>query len=136
MGTTWFRHFLIKNTHYLLTIDYFIWFPTVRKLQSPLSVIKHLKEIFTEIGVPRCIVSDGGTWFTSQEFKDFTRMWGIQHRVTSSTNAQSNGQAECLCTDYQEQSHQSHGRRGGLAFSHPFIHHNTLKPVYPHQKSY
>ena len=32
--------------------------------------------------------------FTLQEFKDFTRMWGIQHRVTSPTNAWSNGQAE------------------------------------------
>ena len=44
-----------------------------------------------EIGVPRCIVSDGGTQFTSQEFKDFMKAWGIQHRVTSPTNAQSNG---------------------------------------------
>ena len=59
-----------------------------------MSVIKHLKEIFTEIGVPRCIVSDGGTQFTSQEFQDFTRRWDIQHRITSPTNAQSNGQAE------------------------------------------
>ena len=48
-----------------------------------------------EIGVPRCIVSDGGMQFTSQKFKDFTRMWGIQHRVTSPTNTQSNGQAKC-----------------------------------------
>ena len=60
----------------------------------PLSVIKHLKDIFTEIGIPRCIVSDGGTQFTSQEFQDFTKTWGIHHRVTSPTNAQSNGQAE------------------------------------------
>ena len=61
-----------------------------------MSVIKHLKEIFTEIGVPRCIVSDGGTQFTSQGFKDFMKVWGIQHRVTSPTNAQSNGHVECF----------------------------------------
>ena len=61
-----------------------------------MSIIKHLKDIFTEIGIPRCIISDGGTQFTSQEFQDFTRKWGIQHRVTSPTNAQSNGQAECF----------------------------------------
>ena len=41
-----------------------------------MSVIKHLKEIFTEIGVPRCIVSDGGTQFTLQEFQDFTQEGG------------------------------------------------------------
>ena len=55
---------------------------------------KYLKDIFTEIGIPRCIVSDGGTQFTSQEFQDFTKTWGIHHRVTSPTNAQSNGQTE------------------------------------------
>ena len=46
------------------------------------------------MGIPRCIVSDGGTQFTSQEFQDFTKTWSIHHRVTSPTNTQSNGQAE------------------------------------------
>ena len=88
--------FTLRNTQYLLVIDYFSRFPVVKQLQSlhSLSVIKHLKDIFTEIGIPRCIVSDGGTQFTSQEFQDFTKTWGIYHRVTSPTNAQSNGQAE------------------------------------------
>ena len=71
--------FSLRNTQYLLVIDYFSWFPVVKQLQSlhSLSVIKHLKDIFTEIGIPRCIVSHGGTQFTSQEFKDFTKAWGI-----------------------------------------------------------
>ena len=58
--------FTLRNTQYLLVIDYFSWFPVVKQLQSlhSLSVIKHLKDIFTEIGIPRCIVSDGGTQFT------------------------------------------------------------------------
>ena len=88
--------FSLKGTQYLLTIDSFSQFPIVRKLQSLhlLSVIKTLKEIFTTVGIPRCIVSDGGTQFTSQEFKDFIRDWHIDHRITSPTNAQSNGQAE------------------------------------------
>ena len=88
--------FSLKRTHYLLTVDYFSQFPIVRKLQSLhlLNVIKILKEIFMTVGIPRCIVSDGGTQFTSQEFKDFTRDWHIDHRITSPTNAQSNGQVE------------------------------------------
>ena len=68
--------------HYLLAVDYFSWFPVVKKLQSV------IKNTFMVMGVPRCIVSDGGTQFTSQEFQDFTKMWGIQDRITSSTNAQ------------------------------------------------
>ena len=96
--------FSLKNTHYLLDVDYFSYVLIVRKLQSlhSVSVIKHLKEIFREIGVPRCIVSYSGTQLTSQELKDFMSMWDIQHRVTSPTNSQSNGQAEAFCADCQE----------------------------------
>ena len=65
--------------------------------------------------------------FTSQDFKDFMRRWDIQHRITSPTNAQSNSQAEHF-VDYQEQSYQSHGRRGRPSSSYPLIHYNTLKP--------
>ena len=74
--------FTLRNTHYLLVIDYFSRFPVVKQLQSlhSLSVIKHLKDIFTEIGIPTSIVSNGGTQFTSQEFQDFTKTWGIHHR--------------------------------------------------------
>ena len=90
--------FSLRNTQYLLVIDYFSQFPVTKQLQNlhSVSVIKHLKDIFTEIGIPRCIVSDGSTQFTSQEFKDFTKTWDIQHTVTSPKNAQSNGQAECI----------------------------------------
>ena len=59
-----------------------------------ISVIKISKEIFTTVEIPKCIVSDGGTQFTSQELKDFTRFWHIDHRITSPTNTQSNGQVE------------------------------------------
>ena len=71
-------------------------FPVLWKLSTlySQSVINDLKQIFTGIGVPRSIVTDGGTQFTSQEFKDFMQTWNIEHRVTSPTNAQSNGQAE------------------------------------------
>ena len=62
--------FTLRNTQYFLVIDYFSQFPVVKQLQSlhSMSVIKHLKDIFAEIGIPRCIVSYGGTQFTSQEF--------------------------------------------------------------------
>ena len=98
MGTTWTRHLLIEKHTVLLVTDYFSQFPVINQLQSlhSASVIKHLKDIFTEIGVPRCIVSDGSTGFTSQEFKDFKKTWGIQHTITSPRNARSNGQAECF----------------------------------------
>ena len=122
--------FTLRNTQYLLVIDYFSRFPVVKQLQSlhSLSVIKHLKDIFTEIGIPRCIVSDGGTQFTSQEFQDFTKTWGIHHRVTSPTNAQSNGQAEHFVQTIKNSLNKSHRRRRGSTLSNPCICHNTLEP--------
>ena len=45
------------------------------------------------------IVSDGGPQYTSAEFKDFTKQWQIEHRVSSPRNPQSNGIAEqCVQT--------------------------------------
>ena len=45
------------------------------------------------------IVSDGGPQYTSAEFKDFTKQWQIEHRVSSPRNPQSNGMAErCVQT--------------------------------------
>ena len=58
LQTTWEQLsmdiFTLKNTHYLLVVDYFSQFPVIQKLQSlhSTTIIKHLKEIFTEIGIP------------------------------------------------------------------------------------
>ena len=122
--------FSLINTQYLLVIDYFSQFPVIKQLQSlhSASVIKHLKDIFTEIGVPRYIVSDGGTQFTSQEFKDFTKTWGIQHTITSPTNAQSNGQAECFVQTIKNSLTKAMEGGEDLDSSNPFIHYNTPKP--------
>ena len=58
-----------------------------------------MKAVFTELGVPNMIVSDGGPQYTSGEFKDFTKQWQIEHRVSSPRNPQSNGIAQrCVQT--------------------------------------
>ena len=53
-----------------------------------------MKAVFVELGVPNELVSDGGPQYTSAEFKDFTKQWQIEHRVSSPRNPQSNGMAE------------------------------------------
>ena len=83
-----------------------------------------------EIGVPRCLVSDDGTQFTSQGLKDFTRRWDVQHRVTSPTNAQSNGQAENIVQTIKNSLTKAMERGRGPAFRHPLVHHNTLESQY------
>ena len=53
-----------------------------------------MKVVFTELGVPSVIVSDGDPQYTTREFQDLTKHWQIEHRLSSSRNPQSNGMME------------------------------------------
>ena len=93
--------FKIKNSKYLLLVDYYSRFPVLCKLTSTTArvLVQEVKAVFAELGVPNMIVSDGGPQYTSAEFKDFTKQWQIEHRISSPRNPQSNGMAErCVQT--------------------------------------
>ena len=89
--------FKTKNSKYLLIVDYDSRFPVLRKLGSTTSrvLVQEMKAVFAKLGVPNIKVLDGGPQYTSAEFKDFTKHWQIEHRVSSPRNPQSNGMAEC-----------------------------------------
>ena len=73
----------------------------MHKLGSTTSRVlaQEMKAVFAKLGVPNDIVSDGGPQYTSVEFRDFTKHWQIEHRVSSPRNPQSNGMAEhCVQT--------------------------------------
>ena len=88
--------FETKNYKYLLIVDYYSRFPVLCKLSSTTSrvLIQEMKAIFTELGAPSVIVSDGGPQYTATEFQDFTKHWKIEHRLLSPRNPQSNGMVE------------------------------------------
>ena len=93
--------FEIKNSKYLLLVDYCSRFPILHKLGGTTSkvIVQEMKAVFAELGVPDVIVSDGGPQYTSAEFKAFMKQWQIEHRVSSPRNPQSNGMAErCVQT--------------------------------------
>ncbi|KAM7284976.1 uncharacterized protein ISCGN_031970 [Ixodes scapularis] len=58
------------------------------------STISCLRNIFSHFGVPRTIVSENGTQFTSQEFATFVKKNHITHLRTAPFHPQSNGAAE------------------------------------------
>ena len=53
-----------------------------------------MKRHFVRYGIPKCIVSDSESQFTSDEFCVFCTKWAISHCMSSPGHQQSNGKAE------------------------------------------
>ena len=58
------------------------------------STIDALRFLFSRFGVPKTIVSDNGTQFTSKEFQEFCKALSIEHLTTAIYHPRSNGLAE------------------------------------------
>jgi transposase InsO family protein len=50
--------------------------------------------IFPRYGVPRILISDGGSHFIGKDFKRCLAKLGIEHRVSTAYHPEINGQAE------------------------------------------
>ena len=87
-----------RSHHYLLVADYFNKFPFVKKLTSQTAghVIRLLKTIFSEYGVPATVYTDQGTQFVSQEFKEFALQYRFEVQHSSPRYPQSNGFIEAM----------------------------------------
>ncbi|RVW72376.1 Retrovirus-related Pol polyprotein from transposon 17.6 [Vitis vinifera] len=58
-------------------------------------VLKFLKEnIFTRFGVPKAIISDGGTHFCNKPFETLLAKYGVKHKVATPYHPQTSGQVE------------------------------------------
>ena len=58
------------------------------------STIDALRLLFSRFGVPKTIVSDNGTQFTSKELEEFCKALSIEHLTTAIYHPRSNGLAE------------------------------------------
>ncbi len=89
--------FELEGQHYLITADYYSDYFEIDHLgqnTKSYKVVKCIKEHCARHGIPDTLVSDNGPQFTAEEFKQFTRAWGVIHNTLSPTYAQSNGFAE------------------------------------------
>lgn len=101
----------MNGHHYLIVVDSYSKWPEIFKCKHPTSTttIKVLDELFSRFGVPKTIVSDNGTQFTSSEFKDFCRCLSIDHTTTSPYHPRSNGQAERFVDTFKRALRKNHG---------------------------
>ena len=81
---------------YLIVVDSLTKWPEVLKCKRPTTncTIGFLHKLFARFGVVDCAVSDNGTQFTSNEFKQFCDTYQMKHITTSQYHPGSNGQME------------------------------------------
>ncbi len=81
---------------FLVVIDAYSKWLEVHLMKSTTSTntIEKLREIFVTHGLPATVVSDNGTNFTSNEFREFIQRNGIKRSTSSPYHPASNGQAE------------------------------------------
>ena len=86
----------IEGQMFLVVIDaYSKWLEVIPTFGCSSKVtVSKLRHIFCTHGIPDIIVSDNGTAFTSEEFKDFITKNGIRHITSAPYHPATNGLAE------------------------------------------
>jgi transposase InsO family protein len=83
--------------HILDMVDYVSeWVEAMpyRKASTEESIAMIKSMIFPRFGMPRILISDGGTHFTGKNFKKGLSKLGIEHRVSTAYHPQTNGQVK------------------------------------------
>ncbi|XP_064117676.1 uncharacterized protein LOC135223101 [Macrobrachium nipponense] len=63
-------------------------------IASAAHLVRPLKAIFSDTGVPVLLKTDGGPQFASSALRRFISRWEVEHRITSPYNPKANGHAE------------------------------------------
>lgn len=71
----------------------------VEALASPTNdakvVLKMFKKvIFPRFGIPRVVISDGGSHFINKVFENLLKKYGVKHKVATPYHPQTSGQVE------------------------------------------
>ncbi|KAK1603447.1 hypothetical protein QYE76_037309, partial [Lolium multiflorum] len=85
------------NTHILVVVDYVTkWVEAIptKSADGETSLRMLLEIIFPRFGVPRYIMTDGGSHFIHGGFRKTLARYGINHRIASAYHPQTSGQVE------------------------------------------
>ena len=64
------------------------------KTVTAATIIRKLRQLFSQFGIPEVVVSDNGPQFSAQEFEKFCHLNGIYHVPVDPYHPLSNGLAE------------------------------------------
>ena len=88
--------FTFQDKTYVVVVDTFSQFPVVRQLHGETMklVLNALKDLFSNFGIPKVIISDNGPCYKSEEFCSFCARFDIVHQTGASYNHQENSITE------------------------------------------
>ena len=88
--------FELNGAAYLVTVDHFSDFYEIDRLPSIQSsaVVQATKQHFGHHGIPHTLLTDNGSQYTSDLFKEFAKTYKFNHITSSPSWSQSNGRAE------------------------------------------
>ena len=91
-------YFEVSGHYYFVYVDRFSAWLSIfhfKPHQATTNTLKtECRSLFENYGAPEEFGSDGGPQFTSTDFGNFLKDWGIHHRLSSAGYPQSNGRAE------------------------------------------
>ncbi|CAM8950353.1 unnamed protein product [Rhodiola kirilowii] len=85
------------NLYILVTIDYFSkWVEAMATPTCDPKVVMKMfqKVMFPRFGVPRTVISDGGSHFKEINFETLVKKYGVYHKVGTPYHPQTSGQVE------------------------------------------
>jgi len=82
--------------HLLIVVDAFTKFIRIYSCKSTTTdeLIKYLRDYFRAYSKPKRLISDRGTNFTSETFKEFLKDENIEHVIIAEDTPRANGQVE------------------------------------------
>ncbi|XP_072071911.1 uncharacterized protein [Arachis hypogaea] len=86
-----------SNNYILVAVDYVSkWVEAIATPTNDNKVVMNFlrKHIFCRFGVPRAIISDGGSHFCNKPLEALLLKYGVKHRVATPYHPQTSGQAE------------------------------------------
>jgi hypothetical protein len=86
-----------NNKYILVAVDYVSkWVEAIPSPTADSAVVRKLfqKIIFPRFGVPRVVISDGGSHFINRQFDNLLQKYGVKHKVATPYHPQTSGQVE------------------------------------------
>ena len=85
-----------RNKYILVCVDYVSkWVEAQACIVNDVRVVcKFLQRLFARFGMPRAIISDGGTHFCNRNMEALLACYGVKHKIATPYHPQTSGQVE------------------------------------------